>query len=311
MRCIVFGAGAVGGLIAAALAPHFETALVARGAQRDAISQHGLRIVGLDGTLSTHRLETSAESGQMAPADIVFVTAKSHAVAAAADAIARSRKPNGMVIFVQNGVPWWYLLQLAPESLPPSHQALVRHFPGCAAGIAYFGGTVTAPGTVQHTGSGKLLLGAALGHADPRLALICKQLNAGPIPVEIAPDLPLALWNKLAVNAALNGIAALTKAPIADILAAPHLRSLLLGIVAEIAQLGASLGYAIDFDLQRQAALIGSNQKSSTLQDMEAGRPIEYDALFAWPQVIAERTDVPMPMLQLVAAMVLQRAKYG
>jgi 2-dehydropantoate 2-reductase len=159
LRYTVFGAGAVGGVIAAHLAQRDAVSVVARGAHLEAIRRNGLRFRDLEGVWREANVAAASDADDLEPADIVLVTLKAQFVATLAGEIDAARKPGGLVVFIQNGLPWW----VGPDAGLDAGQRLHDIFLNCAAGVVYFGATIPADGAVAQTAPGKLLLGPALG----------------------------------------------------------------------------------------------------------------------------------------------------
>jgi 2-dehydropantoate 2-reductase len=319
MRYTVFGAGSIGGVIVAHLADAGEISVIARGDHLAAISENGLKLLGLDGSLRTLHPAAASDPRSLEPADVVFVALKTYALPPAAEAIVAALKPGGLVIFVQNGMPWWYLRDRLPHphgggpSVLDPHGQLNAAFPKgtYAAGVAYFGGAVPKPGTIHHVAGGKFLLGMGNGLSDPRLKAAAELLSAAGLPTEVSSDIGQTIWTKLAANVALNSIAVLTQAPIGDMLSGLHLRPVLEALIAETSHLAAVLGHTVSFDIEAQQSITRPGQKSSTLQDLEAGRPIEYDTLFGAVLDLSHAFNVPMPTLEIMAPLIKERARRG
>jgi 2-dehydropantoate 2-reductase len=314
-RIVVFGAGAIGSALAAWLkAASCDVAMVARGAHLARIQSEGLLFEDPHG--GSKRLTIEAAESGLAPADIVIVTLKSYALSGAAEAIARLRAPEGIVLFLQNGLPWWYFRgleqPLGGRTLPmldPGGVLAASFPPGTlAGGVVSLSASLVEPGWVRHTGGLAMSLGRPEGVVDDRL----RELGASLTKAGLQPDLPgdprLAVWTKLTVNVALNGVAALTGSTVGDIWDDDGLRRLVHRLAGEVIAVASSLGYPVKLDLEERRRLAVKPHRSSTLQDIEAGRPIEYDALFGALQPMAQEAGVAIPHIETVSALLRRRA---
>ena len=304
LRYTVFGAGAVGGVIAAHLARDNAVSVVARGAHLEAIRRGGLDLLGMDGDRETRHVTAAEKSADLEPADIVIVTLKAQAVAALAAEIDGARKPDGTAVFLQNGLPWWLAPRAGSCAMLDPACALRTRFPRCSAAVAHFGAALVAPGIVRQTAPGRLLLGAALAEQDARLEAMAEELASSGMDAAVVTDIRPVLWRKLQINVALNGIAALTRAPILDILESAELKPVLLGLTGEVAAIASAMGHSLSFDLDALKQIIRPGQKSSTLQDIEAGKPIEHDALFGSVLELATSLGISAPMLSIVVPLI-------
>lgn len=303
MRFTIVGAGAIGGILATHLARIGDVAVVARGSHLEVLQTRGLAFAALDGSISQTHPAAAADPADLPAADITFVTVKAHAVLGLADKIRRSLAPDGLAVFVQNGIPWWYLRELLGRDrtlLDPEGRLAVA-FPRCAAGIASYGGQVLAPGTVRQSGGGQLQLGLSSGNIDARLERVVSGLNSVGLKCQLASNVPLTIWRKLTVNVALNGVAVLTRKGILDLLNSPGSVEKIQSVAEEIADVARTLGFSVGLDVEMQRSITSANQKSSTLLDLEAGRPIEFDALFGAPLLIADWLGLHTPELRELA----------
>ena len=315
MRVIVFGAGAIGGVIAARLAlAGTEATVVARGPHLAVIREHGIAFEAPEGGRQVVRLE--AGDGATRPGDVVLVTLKSYALPGAAEAIARLVAPGGCAVFLQNGLPWWYFRDIEG---PFRDRALPTLDPGgvlasaipqdaLAGGVVSISATLPVPGEVRHTGGTAMAFGRPDGRADARLDALAEALRRAGLDASLPGDPRPAIWTKLAVNIGLNGVAALTGASLGDIWNDPHLPALVARLVAEAEALAAALGCPVHVDLeQRRRAAVG-HHRSSTLQDLETGRPIEHEALFGALLPIAWELGVAVPHIEAISALLRRRA---
>ncbi|HEY4253172.1 MAG TPA: 2-dehydropantoate 2-reductase [Roseomonas sp.] len=315
MRIIVFGAGAIGSVLTArlALAGH-AVAMVARGPHLERIRADGLAFTAIGG--DRHRLHVEATERDIPPGDVVLVTLKSHALRDATVAISQAAQRDGIVVFLQNGLPWWYFRDLAgplrDRPLPTLDPGgvLARRFPGggMAGGVVTLAASLIQPGHVQHTGGLGLTIGRPDGRADDRLAALAAALADAGFQAELPGDPRPAIWTKLTGNVSMNGVAALTGATIGAIWEDDGLRPLVLQLAAEAMRIAAALGCPISIDQGKRRAAATGSHRSSTLQDIEAGRPIEHEALFGALLPIARELGVQVPGIEMVSALLRRRA---
>jgi 2-dehydropantoate 2-reductase len=306
-RIAIIGAGGVGGVIAAHLAEVAEVSLVARGTHLEAIVGEGLVFEGLDGSRRRLSVEAVADLRELPSGfDAVLVCVKGNQLLDVVDQVAVAGSP---IVFVKNGLPWWYVADLMDvcggraNRLDPSDH-LARSVPRCSAGIAYFGGCVEAPGVVRQTAPGPLVLGHARGAPDRRLSALTGLIAAGGFPCRESPDIRGEIWNKLTVNVALNAVAVLTRRSIPDMLADPRLAATIDALAAEVSALAQAFGYVAGFDRPARQALARPGQLSSTLQDMLAGKAIEFDCLFGVVLDVAAVCGRRAPVLETLAPLI-------
>lgn len=311
-RIVVFGAGAIGSVIAGRLAmAGREVAVVARGAHLAALEAHGLLLEDESG--ANHRVPLECGQDGLHPADAVLVTLKSHALPGAAEAIARHRADGGLCVFLQNGLPWWYFRGLPGgrhlPGLDPDGALAAACPPGTlAGGVVSLSATLAGPGHARHTGGWGTSLGYPDGPPDARLARLTEALRGAGMQVTVAQDPRAAVWTKLTVNVALNGVAALTGAAIGGIWSDDGLRPLVFRLSEEAMALAAALGCPVEVDMEQRRRAAVPAHRSSTLQDIETGRPIEYEALFGALLPLAQELGVPIPHIRTVAALLRRRA---
>jgi 2-dehydropantoate 2-reductase len=319
MKICVYGAGAIGGHVAARLARGgAAVSVVVRGANLAAIRANGLTVRMPDESFTVSVAATD-DPATLGPQDAVVVTAKAPALASVAAGIGPLLGPDTPVAFVLNGIPWWYF---HGHGGPLDGQNLPRLDPDCAlaravgmgrviGGVVHSPCTVVAPGVVAVTASrNRLVFGEPDGTASPRVAALATALSAGGMEGEATPRIREAIWTKLSQNLAGGPVAVLTGAPPLLSLAEPECVAAARLIYAEAAAVAAALGCPITLDVD---ALIersrGSTHKASILQDLELGRPMEIDGIFDAPLELARRAGVPTPTLNLLVALVKVRAR--
>jgi 2-dehydropantoate 2-reductase len=317
MKICVYGAGAVGGHIAGRLAgSSAEVALIARGEQLAVIQQHGLRVQTRDGEMLSHPIAT-ASPGDLAPQDIVIVAVKAPTLPTIAESIASLLHQDSLVLFVVNGIPWWYfhghggaldgthLRRLDPE------QALWNHVgPERAVGaVAYTAGSVIAPGVVRaENARNRLVIGRPDGRPDERLDALADLLNPSGLEVTVTPRIRDAVWAKLMMNMIGGSLGALSASPMKNVLDKPAIAATATAMAAEGAAVARALGCDPGDPEEGLRRLSTSGHLQSIAQDLLAGRQMEIDAMFRVPLELAELVQVATPHLDLVVELVTQRA---
>jgi 2-dehydropantoate 2-reductase len=309
-KICVFGAGAVGGNVAVKLAAAqaAEVSIVARGAHLAAIVEHGLTL-RRDGAQTTVRFAHATDDpATLAPQDLVLVALKSTALPHAAGAIAALRAPDAPVVFLNNGIPWWWLHGLAAGH--PTHAASLepidperrlRDGLGAAAAIGavvYSPNEVVEPGVIVNRSRNAIVLGEPDGSASARLAEIHALLATAGIEATMTGDIRGAVLAKLASNAAGNPLGALTRLTGGQRLSDPGLRDLSAKVTAEVIAVAEAMGWPLGATLDVARLLDPArlnDARPSMLQDVLAGRPMEVEALLGQLQVFARVTGVATP----------------
>jgi len=318
-RVCVFGAGAIGGHLAARLARGgAEVSVVARGAQLAAIRADGLRVQAPDGEIHV-RLVAAEDPTELGPQDAVLVTAKAPALPAAAAGLAPLLGPETPVVFVTNGIPWWYfhrqggahdgrrLPRMDPDDAILRAVGLHR----AVGAVVNSACEVVAPGVVHvETPRNRLILGEIDGADRPRLHALAAFLRAGGMDCAVSTRIRDAVWSKLVGNFCGGPISVLTQALPCETYADPVCEAAMRAVVAEGQAIARALGAEATIDLAVQVANgRRSRHKTSILQDLERGRPMEVDALFTVPVELAGLAGVATPMLELMVALVRHRAR--
>jgi 2-dehydropantoate 2-reductase len=319
MRIGIFGAGAIGGLLAAKLARSgVDVTVVARGPHLAAMQAHGLRLRS-GGEEVLARPHCVADASQAGPQDFVFVTLKAHALPAAAPAIARMLAPEGAVVTAVNGVPYWYFHGLDSElrdrqvtSVDPGGAIWSALPPARAIGcVVYPAADVAEPGVIEHTYGDRFSLGEPDGGRSARVEALSAALQAAGLRAPIRPRIRDEIWVKLWGNLAFNPISALTGATLDRITGRPDLRAVARSMMLEGQAVAEALGarFAITVDKRIEGAAEVGAHKTSMLQDLERGRPLEIDALLGAVVELGELARVATPHCALVLALVRERAR--
>ena len=316
MRICVFGAGAVGGYLAGFLAKGgADVSVVARGAHLAAIRERGLTVEVPPATLNV-RIAASDQPVDLGTQDAVIVTVKAPALPSVAAKIAPLLGPDTAVAFVMNGIPWWYFYPHDERRLPrlDPDDALWRVVGPQRAigGVFWPAGSVPAPGVIRLlSGAGRgTMFGEPDGRTTPRIEALAAAFRAADLPVTIVPDIRAHIWQKLSFNLSAGPMCVLTQSPVR----ATHEEAALIEcsrrMVAEVQAIATAMGYPLDIDMQRVvAANTQLAHRPSILQDLEAGRPMEIDALYSVPLDMARMAGVPTPALDLIVALIRLKAR--
>lgn len=319
MRICVFGAGAIGGHLAAKLASGgHDVAAVARGANLEALRARGIALRHSERTFSG-RVRASDRAADLGEQDVVFVTTKATGLAALADAAAPLTGPETAFVFVQNGIPWWYAQGLSSSRpRPPAEMQQLDTGGRLARAIApervigavvYSSNDVVQPGVVQnHTPDRNMLvLGEPDDRASPRVARLRGALEEVGMLSPPTGDIRAVVWNKLCINFG-SALCVLIGEPIKAVMDDPRLRALRERLLAEGGAIARAHGVSPDDAPKRPGGQQPSAHKPSMLQDYELGRPMEVDAMLVVPHAFARAAGVDAPTLQSVAALVARQA---
>ncbi len=316
MRFCIVGAGATGGYLGALLARGgADVVLVARGPHLAAMQKRGLTVrEGSD--CWTVRPECDGDLARaVAGADCVVVTLKAQSLPAAAPAIGAALGHETVVVFAQNGLPWWYFHGAGPfegtrlESVDPGG-AIERSIPvaqalGC---VVYPATSIVEPGVVEHVEGDRFTLGEPAGQRTERVVGIAHALTAAGVRAPVSTRLRSEIWAKLVGNATVNPLAALTRSTLGDLVGDPATRPVVVQLMEEVERVAGAVGVRLPVSVNQRLAGAGKvgDHRPSTLQDLEAGRHLEVGALLGSVVEVAGLAGVPVPGLTLVLAL-LQR----
>ncbi len=305
MRVCIIGAGAIGGFIGARLAAagRAEVSAIARGATLAALREHGWRVQSSDTLLQTQARATD-NARELGVQDVVIIAVKGPALGAVAQGIAPLLGSHTLVVPAMNGVPWWFCkgvagIDAAPlQSVDPGG-AVARAIPlphvvGC---VVHASTSTPQPGLVQHRLGQGLIVGEPGGGKSERAQGLVDLLAHAGFDVTHSANIRYDIWYKLWGNLTMNPVSAITGANIGAILADPLVREFCSAAMREAAAIGALLGCKIEQtpeDRHAVTARLGAF-KSSMLQDVEAGRAIELDAIVTAVHEIAQRLGMDAP----------------
>ncbi len=314
MRIAIVGVGAIGGLLAAALhRAGAEVGVVARGAHLAAIRENGLKLIDAGGEYVA-RLPASDRLADLGPRDCIVLGVKAHQVADIAGQVAETLGPDTSILTAQNGVPWWYFHKSGGphegrglESVDPGGRiAAALPFERLIGSVVYPAGEIAAPGVIRHVEGNRFILGEPDGSASARATALSEALTQAGFKAPVVSDIRAEIWMKLWGNATLNPVSALTRATIADMLAFAPTRALIADMMAEVKAVGEAHGTRFRLSIDKRIAgaeAIGAH-KTSMLQDVEAGRAPEIEALVGSVLEMARIAGVETPRLAAVYAMV-------
>jgi 2-dehydropantoate 2-reductase len=312
MRVTVFGAGAIGGLIGASLARSGqEVSLIARGAHLDAIRRDGLRLVRGGKTFS-QTLPASDDARDFGVQDVVILTVKAPALRAAIEALPPLLGPSTIVVPALNGIPWWYSEREPLQSVDPGGVLLralgLERILGC---VVHAAASVPEPGTVVHTSGDLFYLGEPDGSDSPRLKQVVALFNDAGFRATPTGDIRREIWVKAWGNAAFNPLSVVAEATVEELCVDPHLAAGLRAIMAEIRDVAAAQGVAMPMSIEERVEVARrlGRFKSSMLQDYEARRPLELDAILGAVIELGHRSRVAVPALETLYGVAFMRAK--
>ncbi len=310
----MLGAGAIGGYVGAALARGgSDVTLIARGAHLQAIQARGVRVLSPRGDFTAHPRATS-DLAAVGGADVVFVALKAYSLPEIAPSLGGLLAPDAAVVWAQNGIPWWYFQSAvdAPpltrlDSVDPGGEIAAaidpRHNVGC---VAFSSTQIIEPGVIRHVEGTRFTLGEPDGSRSQRCELISAAFAAGGLRAPVETRLRDQIWLKLVGNVAFNPITALTGATLGELGQLPEMRDLLRGIFAECGAVAAKLGITFPVSLERrlEAGLAVGDHKTSMLQDLEAGKRLEFECMTGAVVELAGHLDVDVPHTMTVHACV-------
>ena len=303
MTVAVVGAGAIGGLLGAHLArSNQEVILIARGPHLEAMRSRGVTVRSTGGEFTSHPACTD-DIAAIAGAEIVFITLKAHSIPGVAPAIGRALRGDSCVVGAMNGIPWWYFPDRHLESVDPGG-VIARSIPrdqviGC---VVYPAATVTEPGIILHEEGNRFSLGELDGSRTDRVQKISRMLVDAGFKAPVQSRLVNEIWLKLVGNATLNPVSAVTRATMAGMLGAPDARDLIRSLMEEVDAVARSLGVELPVSIDKRiegAAAVGDH-KTSMLQDLDAGKPLEIEALLGAVIEIAAWQKVEVPRLRVL-----------
>jgi 2-dehydropantoate 2-reductase len=320
MKICIFGAGAIGGLMGAKLAAKgdVDVTFIARGPHLAAMRENGVKLIseGVEQIVHPRCVESAEEAG---PQDYVLVTLKAHSLPSAARQMQPLLGTDTAIVSAVNGIPWWYFHGLGGayegrivQSVDPEGQVSALLPPSRAIGcIVYPAAEVTAPGVIEHSYGDRFSLGEPDGSRSPRAQALSEALIAAGFKAPVRPKIRDELWVKLWGNMAFNPISALTTATLDVLTGDEGQRGVARAMMLEGQRVAEALGvrFAIDVDKRIAGAAEVGAHKTSMLQDLERGRPMEIEALLGAVVELADWVGEAAPISRTVLALVRARAR--
>ncbi|WP_300033464.1 2-dehydropantoate 2-reductase [uncultured Roseobacter sp.] len=319
MKICIFGAGAIGGYMGAKLAEAgADVSLVARGPHLAAMQANGLTLIEESGT-RTLPVTVSENPEDLGPQDYVIVTLKAHSVP---PVVARMQPLIGegtTIVSGVNGVPWWYFHGVGGDlegtrlaSVDPGNAQWDGFGPDNVLGcVVYPAAEVSEPGVIRHIEGNRFSLGEPSGEKSERALRLSKALSAAGLKAPVRPKIRDEIWVKLWGNLSFNPISALTHATLDVLCTEPGTRDVARNMMLEAQTIAESLGvkFPIDVDRRIQGGADVGAHRTSMLQDLDAGRPMEIDALVGSVQELGRVTGTPTPTIDTVLALIQLRGK--
>lgn len=315
MKFAIIGAGAIGGTVGAQLALAGEqVTFLVRGANLQAIAQHGIRLIRADGGEQVARdVRASNDYRSAGVHDVVVLAMKAHQLGAVADSVPLLCGPHTVIVPMQNGVPYWYFHKLKG---PFEDHVLQSVDPGGRIGraigadnvlgcVVYPASELVAPGVVRHIEGDRLPLGELDGSISERAQRVSDAFQRAGFKAPLLTDIRSEIWLKLWGNLVFNPVSALTRATLEDICRFAPTRELATLMMSEAQQVAAKLGVTFRVSIERRIAgaeKVGAH-KTSMLQDIEGGREPEIEALVGSVVELARLTDTPTPHIDAVYAL--------
>ena len=310
MKFLIVGAGAIGAYVGARMArAGFDVTLFARGPHLKAMQEHGVQVKSAEGDFQARpRIVGSLEAA--GHADVVFLGVKAHSLPQLAPQLKAVLGPDSTVVSTQNGIPWWYFQGFGG---PWEGLRLERIDPGgvisaaiearrVVGSIVYFSTEITAPGVIQHTDGNRISIGEPDGTRSARCRRIAEALVASGLRCPITTHIRQEIWVKIMGNASLNPVSALTRATLAQMVRDPGVADVIRKIMLEVEAVSQKFGMELPVSIEQRMAgaeKVGEH-KTSMLQDLEAGRPMELEALVGSVVELGEKVGVAMNTTRMV-----------
>ncbi|MEM9780508.1 MAG: 2-dehydropantoate 2-reductase [Pseudomonadota bacterium] len=320
MKICIFGAGAIGGYMGVKLAEAgADVSLVARGPHLAAMRENGLTLIEEEGGTSNVKVTASDNPEDLGPQDYIIVTLKAHSVPPVVPKMQPLIGDQTTVVSGVNGVPWWYFHKIGGplegtrlESVDPGNAQWDGFGPDRVLGcVVYPAAEVREPGVITHIEGNRFSLGEPDGAKSDRALALSKALAAAGLKAPVRPRLRDEIWVKLWGNLSFNPISALTHATLDVLCTDTGTRAVARNMMLEAQTIAESLGVKFPIDVDRRidgGAAVGAH-RTSMLQDLDTGRPMEIDALLGSVQELGRVTETPTPTIDTVLALVQLRGR--
>ena len=307
MRYAIVGAGAIGAYVGASLArAGHEVVLIARGATLQAYRRSGVTVRSERGnfTVAPGCTDTPAD---VSPVDVVVLALKAHQIAPMLDGVRALMRDDTLVVSMQNGIPWWYFQHhggrhesLTLRAVDPYGEIAKAFDPHNVVGCAVYCSTeMVAPGVIRHIEGTRFSLGFPKGGSSTRLEKLSAELIAAGLKAPIVDNIRAELWTKLLGNVCFNPLSALTRATLGDLAGDADVAPVVRTMMSETLAVAGALGITVDVSIDKRidgARRVGAH-KTSTLQDVEAGRPLEVECIIGAVVELARVLDIAVPVL--------------
>jgi 2-dehydropantoate 2-reductase len=303
MKFAIVGAGATGGFLGAYLArAGEEVILIARGSHLEAMRERGVTVRSGEEEFTAHP-DCTDDLSAIGRAEVVILTLKAHSIPALAPAIGSALAPGASVVSAQNGIPWWYFPERHLETVDPDG-VIASNIPyasvvGC---IVYPSTRVIEPGLVEHVEGNRFTLGEPDGSRSERVQAIAAALVGAGLKAPIQTRIRNEIWLKLLGNATLNPISALSRATLQQIVTSAATHDLVRTLMEEVDTVARALEVEVPLTIEKrmEGAAATGGHRTSMLQDLEAGRPLEVEALIGAVVELADGAGVAVPSLRTV-----------
>ncbi len=305
MRFLIAGAGAIGAYLGARLGrAGFDVTLFARGPHLAAMREHGVRVLSAGGDFDA-RPRIIATLEEAAAPDVLILGVKAHALTSLAPQLAPLIGDTTTVVSTQNGIPWWFFPDIRLERVDPGG-VIARSIPAASvlASIVYFSTELSEPGVVRHIEGNRISLGEPDGSRSDRARRLAEALIAAGLRAPITTRIRHEIWVKLLGNLAFNPVSALTGATLAAMCRHPETSALVRRMMEEAEAVARKLGFELPVSIDQRIAgaeKVGEH-KTSMLQDLEAGRPMEIEAIVGAVVELGDKLDLPMDSTRAVYA---------
>jgi 2-dehydropantoate 2-reductase len=310
MKFLIAGAGAIGAYIGARMArAGLDVTLFARGPHLRAMQAHGVRVKSAEGNFEAHP-KIAATLEEVGPVDVVFLGVKAHGLPSLAPQLKPVLGPDTAVVSTQNGIPWWFFQAFGGpwegtrlERVDPGGVVSAAIEPRRVVGsLVYFATDIIEPGVVRHTEGSRISLGEPDGTRSDRCRRIAEALSASGFRCPITARIRHEIWVKILGNVAFNPISALTGATLVQMVRDPEVSALARNMMREAEAVATQLGLELPISIEQRMAgaeKVGEH-KTSMLQDLEAGRSLELEAVVGAVLELGERMNLPMTHTRVV-----------
>jgi 2-dehydropantoate 2-reductase len=315
MKVCVVGAGAIGGYMAVRIAQAgHDVSVIARGPHLAAIRERGLKLIEADQEFVATNLTATDNIRDLGPQDVVLLALKAHQIEVVVDDLSALIGANTVLVTLQNGIPWWYFQKLESpyagrvvKTVDPNGVLFNKIDPDRIIGcIAYPAATIAEPGVIKHVEGNRFPVGELDGSESARVNKVSALFTEAGFKARVLTDIRSEIWLKLWGNLTFNPISAVTHATLVDICQFPLTHALAATMMTEAQTIGERLGAGFRVPMERRIAGAESvgKHKTSMLQDVEVGKPLEIDGMLGVVVELAEVTDVDVPTLRALYACV-------